>query len=193
METIRLFRRLRFLARIISAPALCIALLLSVELTLHSQPPASPQEPQDIGGLLLQSPIPLEDKGRSGPPAPDSPIVSMLNFGGKAGEFEITASVVDMKPGVPLSLTGAAEGSAKGVGAMPGVTLPRYIISNHTISGIPAKAVSLIAMQEGKEIGVESIFLIRGQQIIAVVVNFPGGDLGQRAKALEILASARLK
>jgi hypothetical protein len=181
---------------------LCALLLLIAASPLWAQTGEAPasatpsQSPQELSGLLIQCPVKLAEASKSPrneSPTKENPIKQITVYKGKSGDIDISVSLVEFMDGLDLSLQGAADGSANSISALKGVSNPKYQTTDLTISGLPAKRLSYSATRFEKELCVEGLYLIKGQQMWTVNANFPGSSKESRPLAEAILSSAVLK
>ena len=113
-------------------------------------------------------------------------IVAFERFGAKSAgdvpEFRVERTIyID---GIELSLDGAAAGAAQRVAGLPGMSNVSQSIIDRTVSGKPAKMVSVEGERSGGIIGIEALVIYDAKaramwMVTSVLAKQPGAGLRQ--------------
>lgn len=106
--------------------------------------------------------------------------------------FEIAVLRTVYKDGVELSFDSAAEGAVAGIAQLPGIRNLQQTTAELTVSGKPARRVSVAAERWRKALRAELLFIADGQRYFQVQATFDAANPHGAADAGRLLQSVRL-
>lgn len=128
---------------------------------------------REVNGLKFNCPVPLEKKATKPMPGYDELLVSREQWGAMAEGVEVTVESNEFKDISKVNLQGAATGSADGISKLDGIADPTRSIQGIAMPGADsAVRLSYKAKRLGKELRVESIFVIKGARYWMVMCIF---------------------
>ena len=125
-----------------------------------------------IDGMNVQSPVKLT-KCQNEDLKFDY-IKQSTTYEGRSVGLFVSVSSIEYSADRKLSLAEGANGQINSILKLPDVSSPKSSIVDTTISGLPAKRVSVSLKAEGKDICMESIILKKGQHIWNVMLTSEG-------------------
>jgi uncharacterized membrane protein len=135
--------------------------------------PAATSSLREVDGLKLNCPVPFEKGQAPAIKGYEELFVSRERWGAKTDGVEITVESMVFKDISIFNIQGAAKGSVDGISKMEGVTDPTYKIQDITIAGADvALRLSYKAKRFGKELRVESAYVIKGAHVWTVTCTF---------------------
>jgi hypothetical protein len=146
---------------------------------------------QTLLGMTLESPGDFEVKSLDLPETRE--VVQKSEIGVyKNPNFEIDVLRTVYKEGVELNFDGAAQGAAEGVSKLDGIRNVQQTISELSVSGKPARRLSMTADRWQKKMGVEVLLISDGPAFYQVQVIFDTANPRALADAMQVLKSVRL-
>ena len=110
----------------------------------------------------------------------------------KTADFEIDVLRTVYKTGVELNFDGAAKGAVDGIAHLEGVRNLRDTAVETTVSGKPARRLSITAERGRKTMRVEGILIADGQAYYQVQAIFDAASPHAAEDAERLLKSVRL-
>lgn len=133
---------------------------------------------QDVHGLKLNCPVPLEAKQAVSVPGLDDLLVSRESRGAKTEGVEINLEAWEMKDISNINLEGAANGAADSISKVNGVKdLTRSIRKADVPGADAAIRLSVKAFAQGKEIRAEGVFIVKGSRYWMLICNFESANV----------------
>ena len=160
-----------------------------------ARPPA-PAELRDwrtrqLAGLTLEAPGEFQNTSLNLGPAQEFMESSELQVFHTAG-FEIAVQRTVYKSGLELSFDGAAQGAVDGIARLDGIRNLRQTAAELTVSGKPARRLSVTAGRWRKTLRVELLLIADGQTYYQVQAIFDSTNPNAPADAERLLKSVRL-
>lgn len=106
--------------------------------------------------------------------------------------FEIAVLRTVYKDGVELSFDGAVQGAVGGIAQLPGIRNLQQTTTELTVSGQPARRVSVTAERGRKSVRAELLFIADGPRYFQVQVTFAAANPHGATDAERLLQSVRL-
>lgn len=106
--------------------------------------------------------------------------------------FEIAVQRTVYKSGTELNFDGAAQGAVDGIARLDGIRNLRQTAAELTVSGKPARRLSITAGRWRKTLRVELLLIADGQTYFQVQVIFDAANPHGAADAERLLKSVRL-
>jgi hypothetical protein len=152
--------------------------------------------PAIISGLEVDFPIELkktfDSQERKDTPLSPSVAASVTHHGKNAeGSMEITVSRITYVDAAKPSIERDSKAQLIRMARMPGVTNPAQAMSDAKVSGKEAKRLSFKCERMGKKVGIEALYIIRGQHFYVVQLVFLQND-AVRTEAENMLAKVKL-
>ena len=152
--------------------------------------------PVTISGLEVDFPMELkktfDSQERKDAPLAPSVAASVTHHGKNAeGSMEITVSRITYADAVKLSIERDSKAQLLRIARMPGVKNPVQALADAKVSGQDAKRLSFKCERMGKKVGIEALYVIRGQHFYIVQLAFVSDD-AVRAEAENMLAKVKL-
>jgi hypothetical protein len=152
--------------------------------------------PATISGLEVDFPVELkktfDSLERKDVPLSPSVTASVTHHGKKAdGTMEITVSRMTYMDTVKLSIEREPKAQLTRIARMPGVLNPAQAMADAKVSGHDAKRISFKCERMGKNVGIEALYIIRGQHFYIVQVAFLQSD-AVRTEAENMLSKVKL-
>lgn len=106
--------------------------------------------------------------------------------------FEIAVLRTVYKDGVALDFDGAVQGAVGGIAQLPGIRNLQQTMTELTVSGKPARRVSVTAERGRKSVRAELLFIADGPRYFQVQVTFAAANPHGATDAERLLQSVRL-
>lgn len=106
--------------------------------------------------------------------------------------FEIAVLRTVYKDGVELSFDGAVQGAVGGIAQLPGIRNLQQTTTELTVSGQPARRVSVTAERGRKSVRAELLFIADGPRYFQVQATFAAANPHGATDAERLLQSVRL-
>ncbi len=146
---------------------------------------------QTLAGLTLEAPGTFATQPLNLGPAQEFVESSEMQVFKVAG-FEIDVLRTAYKSGLELSFDGAVQGAVEGLTRLDGVRNVQQTASEVTVSGRPARRLSVTANRWRKSVRVEAVLLAEGQTFYQVQAVFDVTNPRAAADAERLLKSVRL-
>ena len=175
------------------------SLLFPAVVLLIVGPTACRQEPvgarawgaRQIAGLTFEAPGGFQIKPLDLGPAQEF-IESTEMQVAKTSDFEIDVVRTIYKSGIELNFDGAAKGAVDGIARLDGIRNLRDSATEMTVSGKPARRVSITAERERKTLRVEALLIGDGQAYYQIQAIFDAASPHGAEDAERLLKSVRL-
>ena len=110
----------------------------------------------------------------------------------KTAEIEIDVLRTLYKSGIELNFDGAAKGAVDGIAHLDGITNLHDTATEQTVSGKPARRLSITAERGRKTLRVEAVLIADGQAYYQVQAIFDSASPHGQEDAERLLKSVRL-
>ena len=110
----------------------------------------------------------------------------------KAAGFEIDLVHTVYKSGIELNFDGAVEGAVNGLKQLDGVTNVRHTATGQTVSGKPARRLSVTADRWRKTLRLEALLIADGQTYYQIQAIFDSANPRGPESAERLLKSVQL-
>ena len=110
----------------------------------------------------------------------------------KTADFEIDALRTVYKSGIELNFDGAAKGAVDGIAHLDGISNLHDTTTALTVSGKPARRLSITAERARKTLRVEAILIADGQAYYQIQAIFDAASPHGQEDAERLLKSVRL-
>lgn len=146
---------------------------------------------QTLAGLTLEAPGTFAAQPLNLGPAQEFVESSEMQVFKVAG-FEIDVLRTAYKGGIELSFDGAVQGAVEGITRLDGIRNVQQTATELTVSGKPARRLSVTADRWRKTVRVEALLLADGQTFYQVQTVFDAANPRGVANAERVLKSVRL-
>lgn len=146
---------------------------------------------REIAGLRLEAPGDFQSTPLDLGAAQQFVEVSEMHFS-KAAGFEIDVLRTVYKAEIELNFDGAAQGAVDGIARLDGIRNVQHTATELTVSGKPARRISITAERWRKALRVEGLLISDGQAYYQVQAIFDPGNRQAPADADRLLKSVQL-
>ena len=146
---------------------------------------------RQLAGLILEAPGEFQNTPLNLGPAQEFMESSEMQVFHTAG-FEIAVQRTVYKSGLELSFDGAAQGAVDGIARLDGIRELRHTATELTVSGKPARRLSVTAGRWRKTLRVELLLIADGQTYFQVHAIFDAANPHGTADAERLLQSVSL-
>lgn len=146
---------------------------------------------RQLAGLTLEAPGDFANTPLHLGPAQEFVESSEMQVCKVAG-FEIDVLRTAYKDGIELSFDGAVQGAVEGIAQLDGIRNLQHTATELTVSGKPARRISITAGRWRKRLCVEAILIADGQTYYQVQAIFDATNSQAPAHANRLLQSVKL-